>query len=96
MDWETIKENFQPLTSGRDPKQLAKAQAQPPGKLESRVEEQRRWLNAESQPGSPFPVHILFVISAKLFGTRRHFWKQISEYQGSDPLELWLRYVLDK
>lgn len=43
MDWETSKENFQPLTSGRDPKKLAKLPLSTPKKFDAVVEEQRRF-----------------------------------------------------
>ncbi len=42
MDWETSKENFQPLKQGRDPTQILKKAAQTPKKFDSQVEEQRR------------------------------------------------------
>ncbi|BDA44147.1 probable mitotic checkpoint serine/threonine-protein kinase BUB1 at N-terminal half [Coccomyxa sp. Obi] len=64
MDWETSKENFQPLKQGRDPTQIVKKPALTPKKFDSQVEEQRRI-----------------------------FWKEIAEYNGPDPLEVWLRFI---
>lgn len=42
MDWETSKENFQPLKQGRDPTQIVKKPALTPKNFNSQVEEQRR------------------------------------------------------
>jgi hypothetical protein len=42
MDWETSKENFQPLKQGRDPGQIVKKAVQAPKTFDSQVEEQRR------------------------------------------------------
>ena len=42
MEWELVKENFQPLRAGRKPTQLIKAATLPATQCDSSAAEQRR------------------------------------------------------
>ena len=92
MDWELAKENFQPLKAGRDPTQLVKKAPDAPAKEDAAAEERRRYGN---QPGAaPLGSDLATTGSITKVQSplaRRLFWREIADYDGDDPLEVWLR-----
>ena len=85
QDWENAKENFQPLKAGRDPRVLQGMESTPQAKRSA--EGHRRWVP------KCMVWHAVSAISL-LMGDPpecRQLLTQIEEYQGDDPLELWLR-----
>ncbi len=44
MDWETSKENYQPLKQGRQPLKLCEDTAKAPAKAQACAEQERRYL----------------------------------------------------
>jgi hypothetical protein len=103
-DWESSKENFQPLKAGRKGAALQDCTAELRSKA---IEERRRWVAhaaprggavAPVQPGSqsciasshPHPAR-QSVADACAGAPCRGFWEELAAYSGNDTLEVWLR-----
>ena len=52
MDWETSKENYQPLKQGRQPLKLCEETAKAPAKAQACAEQERRYLEVLSRANS--------------------------------------------
>lgn len=75
-EWESSKENFQPIKQGRSIDQLVPATS-----LDVNAVEIARRCGVASCAG----------LAHHHAGVPREFWKEIVGYKGDDPLEVWLR-----
>lgn len=107
-EWEVAKENFQPLKRGRDTKALEQHSKAPKSESEE-VEARQRCENtqlAKSSTAWPYHPHtdkfsimtaraaaLSFDSTAVAKFARRAFWQELAAYQGTDPLEIWLRFA---
>ena len=113
--WDTVKENFQPLRKGRDPKRMDDANNMQHGERAQKIKDERRYVSAaisfvivvlyplvtiakKSQKKRVTGRFLVFLtlewnppphISSSVLDSA--FWQAIADYEGDDPLEVWVR-----
>ena len=107
-EWDTSKENFQPLRKGRDAKMLSEASGMRHGERATKLKEERRCVsrrasrisNRRCKLRQPAETTIWFWrrpltsnSSNSHLSPRSAFWEAISNYDGDDPLEVWVRFI---